>query len=115
MIINPRLSSIFFITGESEISQLVMTPLFASQSLLKEWRRPPTGGLREACHWSLGEGFPRLLVIQPTRKEGRFAGLHCYGTLSTQDSASTKHLFFLDVGRMPVASRESIQFHGKLL
>ena len=23
--------------------------LFASQSLLKEWRRPPTGGLREAC------------------------------------------------------------------
>ena len=38
-------------------------------------------------------------------------GLHCYGTLSAQDSANTKRLFFLDIGRMPGASRESIQFH----
>ena len=30
--------------------------LFASQCLLKEWRRPPTGGLREACKESLGAG-----------------------------------------------------------
>ena len=37
--------------------------------------------------------------------------LHCYGTLSARESASTKYLFFLDVGRMPTASRESIQFH----
>ena len=27
--------------------------LFLSQSLLKEWRRHPTGGLREACKESL--------------------------------------------------------------
>ena len=31
--------------------------LFASQSLLKEWGRTPTGGLKEACKESLGEGF----------------------------------------------------------
>ena len=32
--------------------------LFVCQSLLKEWRRPPTDGLREAIKESLGEGFP---------------------------------------------------------
>ena len=30
--------------------------LFVSKSLLKERRRPPTGGLREACKESLGAG-----------------------------------------------------------
>ena len=30
--------------------------LFVCQSLLKEWRRPPTGGLREALKESLGGG-----------------------------------------------------------
>ena len=30
--------------------------LFVSQSLLKEWKQPPTGGLREAFEESLGEG-----------------------------------------------------------
>ena len=30
--------------------------LFVSQSFLKEWRRPPTGGLREASEESLGGG-----------------------------------------------------------
>ena len=30
--------------------------LFACQSLLKEWRRPPTGGLMEALEESLGRG-----------------------------------------------------------
>ena len=30
--------------------------LFASQSLLKEWRRPPTGELSEACKESLRGG-----------------------------------------------------------
>ena len=30
--------------------------LFVCQSLLKEWRRPPTGGLREAFKESLGRG-----------------------------------------------------------
>ena len=48
------------------------------------------------------------------REEGRCAGLHCYGTLSGQrDSANNKHLFFLDVGRMPAASQESV--HVKLV
>ena len=31
-------------------------PLFVCQSLLKERRRPPTGGLREAFKESLGRG-----------------------------------------------------------
>ena len=42
--------------------------LFASQSLLKERRRPPTGGLREACEESLGEGFPRPRPLEWGRK-----------------------------------------------
>ena len=33
-----------------------MNILFVCQSLLKEWRRPPTGGLREAVKGSLGGG-----------------------------------------------------------
>ena len=33
--------------------------LFLCQSLPKEQRRPPTGGLRQALKESLGEGFPR--------------------------------------------------------
>ena len=33
--------------------------LFVCQSLLKEWRRPPTGGLREAFKESLGGGVSR--------------------------------------------------------
>ena len=32
--------------------------LFVSQSLLKERRQTPTGGLRGAFKESLGEGFP---------------------------------------------------------
>ena len=32
--------------------------LFVCQSLLKEWRRPPTGGLRVAFKEPLWEGFP---------------------------------------------------------
>ena len=46
-----------------------------------------------------------------TRAEGRNVGLHCYGTLSARDLATILRLFFLDVGRMPAASRESIQSH----
>ena len=39
--------------------------LFVCQSLMKEWRRPPTGGLREAIKESLGGGvstplYPRM-------------------------------------------------------
>ena len=46
------------------------------------------------------------------REEGRCARLHCYGTLSGQgDLVNTRHLFFLDVGRMHAVSRDSIQFH----
>ena len=35
--------------------------LFVCQSLLKERRRPPTGGLREALEESLGKGFHALV------------------------------------------------------
>ena len=35
--------------------------LFTCQSLLKERRRPPTGGLREAIEESLGRGFYSLV------------------------------------------------------
>ena len=35
--------------------------LFVCQSLLKEQRRPPTGGLREALEESLGKGFHALV------------------------------------------------------
>ena len=45
-----------------------------------------------------------------TREQGLDARLHCYGT-QHGDPINTKCLFFLDVGRMPAASRESIQFH----
>ena len=31
--------------------------------------------------------------------------------IQPEDSVSTKCLFFLDFGQMPVASRDSIQFH----
>ena len=34
--------------------------LIVCQSLLKEWRRPPTSGLREAIEESLGEGVSML-------------------------------------------------------
>ena len=37
--------------------------LFVCQSLLKERRRPPTGGLSEALEESLGMGFPRPLPL----------------------------------------------------
>ena len=34
---------------------------FVCQSFLKERRRPPTGGLREALEESLGKGFHALI------------------------------------------------------
>ena len=40
--------------------------LFIYQSLLKEWGRPPTGGLREAIEESLGGG-----VSMPSSPEVR--------------------------------------------
>ena len=36
---------------------------------------------------------------------------HYWDHIQPGDSVNTKHLFFLDVGLMPAASRESIQFH----
>ena len=41
-------------------------------------------------------------------RQGLDVSLHCYGTFSARGS---KHLFFLEVGQMPAASRDSIQFH----
>ena len=38
--------------------------------------------------------------------------MHCYGIPSGQgNSVNTRRLFFLDAGRIPVASQDSIQFH----
>ena len=42
--------------------------LFVSQSLLKEQRQPPSGGLREAFKESLGEGFPCPRPLEWGRK-----------------------------------------------
>ena len=42
--------------------------LFVCQSLLKERRRPPTGGLREGLKGSLGEVFPRPRPLEWGRK-----------------------------------------------
>ena len=42
--------------------------LFVSQSVLKEWRQPPSGGLREAFKESLGEGFPHPRPLEWGRK-----------------------------------------------
>ena len=45
--------------------------LFVCQSRLKEWRRPPTGGLREAFKESLGGsggGGPRPRPLEWGRK-----------------------------------------------
>ena len=42
--------------------------LFACQSLLKEQRQPPTGGLFEAMEESLGRGFPHPLPLLWGRK-----------------------------------------------
>ena len=45
------------------------------------------------------------------REEWLDARLYCYGTSQHGDPVNTKRLFFLDVGRMPVAPQHSIQFH----
>ena len=43
--------------------------LFVCQSLLKEWKQPPIGGLREAFKESLGEGFPCPRPLEWCRKQ----------------------------------------------
>ena len=44
-------------------------------------------------------------------EEGGLSSTSLQGSPSCEALASTKRLFFLDIGRMPAASRDSIQFH----
>ena len=43
--------------------------------------------------------------------KGRTVEEHYRDHVQPGDLGNTKHLFFLDIGRSPAASRDSIQFH----
>ena len=60
--------------------------------------------------------LPAVLQLKGYRenyntKKGDYVVFHYGVHLPVEAPATTKHLFFLEVGRMPAASGESIQFH----
>ena len=56
----------------------------------------------------------RFQIVRPMRKGGRVRKNATRG--QPEASVNTKRLFFLDVGRMPAASRDQHSVpHGKLL
>ena len=77
--------------------------LFICQSLLKERRRPPSGGLREAIKESLGRGFHALAPWGEVKNNPLLFGLprlsqmidYCFGMSCPHRGVSCRSLFLV--------------------